>query len=92
MWVADPELLAQFEGVDPAEVFRTSGATLQGGEGPSEAFRLPEAAGVAVDPAKALGHKCARCWRILPEVKADGALCLRCEPVVEAQDRNAGPQ
>ena len=92
VWVADPELLAQFEGVDPAEVFRTSGATLQGGEGPSEAFRLPEAAGVAVDPAKALGHKCARCWRILPEVKADGALCLRCEPVVEAQDRNAGPQ
>ncbi len=27
-------------------------------------------------------HKCGRCWRHLPEVTADGALCSRCEDVV----------
>jgi isoleucyl-tRNA synthetase len=32
-----------------------------------------------VEPGKAAGHKCGRCWRILPEVKAEGGLCLRCE-------------
>jgi isoleucyl-tRNA synthetase len=27
-------------------------------------------------------HKCGRCWRHLPEVAADGALCARCEDVL----------
>ena len=27
-------------------------------------------------------HKCGRCWRHLPEVSADGALCNRCETVL----------
>ena len=77
--VAGPELLSAFDGVDPAEVFRTSAAALRAGEGPKDAFRLPEAAGVSVVPALAKGCKCGRCWRILPEVGADGGLCLRCE-------------
>ena len=29
-------------------------------------------------------HKCGRCWRHLPEVVEDGALCGRCEGVVNA--------
>ncbi len=29
-------------------------------------------------------HKCGRCWRHLPSVAEDGALCLRCEEVVAA--------
>ena len=29
-------------------------------------------------------HKCGRCWRHLPEVAEDGALCARCEDVVGA--------
>jgi len=29
-------------------------------------------------------HKCGRCWRHLPEVSDDGALCDRCEDVVGA--------
>jgi isoleucyl-tRNA synthetase len=29
-------------------------------------------------------HKCGRCWRYLPEVKADGELCARCDEVVNA--------
>ena len=31
---------------------------------------------------KTLNHKCGRCWRHLPEVTEDGALCDRCEGVV----------
>jgi len=27
-------------------------------------------------------HKCGRCWRLLPEVAEDGALCGRCEEVL----------
>ena len=29
-------------------------------------------------------HKCGRCWRHLPEVATDGALCNRCETVLDA--------
>ena len=31
---------------------------------------------------KTTNHKCGRCWRHLPEVVDDGALCERCEDVV----------
>ena len=29
-------------------------------------------------------HKCGRCWRHLPEVTEDGALCNRCDTVLDA--------
>ena len=32
--------------------------------------------------AKTTNHKCGRCWRHLPEVKSNDALCDRCEQVV----------
>ena len=56
----------------PAEVFRTSQASLVAGEGPAGAFRLRRGRrrrGRAA--AGAEGRKCARSWRILPEVGAD---------------------
>jgi len=34
-------------------------------------------------------HKCGRCWRHLPEVTEDGALCSRCDQVTEAMDTGA---
>ncbi len=71
VWIADPGLLAAFEGLDAAEVFRTSQASLIAGEGPADAFRSPEAPGVAVAPLRAEGRKCARSWRVLPEVGQD---------------------
>ena len=71
VYIVDPELMAAFEGLDPAEVFRTSQAVLIAGEGPADAFRSPDIAGVAVQPLKAEGRKCARSWRILPEVGTD---------------------
>jgi isoleucyl-tRNA synthetase len=69
--IADADTLAAFDGLDPAEVFRTSQARLVLGEGPDGAFRLDEVRGVAVEPLRAEGAKCARSWRILPEVGAD---------------------
>jgi isoleucyl-tRNA synthetase len=87
--VADPDLLNAFEGLDPAEVFRTSQATLMAGDGPTSAFRLPEAPGVAIEPLRAEGRKCARSWRILPEVGSDPRypdLSLRDADAVAAWD------
>jgi isoleucyl-tRNA synthetase len=69
--ISDPELLAAFHGLDAAEVFRTSQAVLTDIGGPVDAFRLSEADGVSVEPLKAQGAKCARSWRILPEVGTD---------------------
>ena len=34
-------------------------------------------------------HKCGRCWRLLPDVAEDGALCDRCENVVARLDAAA---
>ncbi|TCJ41201.1 isoleucine--tRNA ligase [Parafrankia sp. BMG5.11] len=31
-------------------------------------------------------EKCGRCWRLLPEVPVDGALCARCEDVVGEEE------
>jgi len=93
VFIADLEgdlgLAAAFHGLDPAEVFRTSAATLVHGEGPPDAFRLDEVPGVAVQVLPADGHKCARCWRVLGEVKAPTFLCERCEEAVAIWDTRA---
>ena len=49
VYVADPDLFAALVDVDLAEVCITSAATLVEGEGPADAFRLPDVPGVAVD-------------------------------------------
>ena len=67
----DPELLAAFDGVDAAEVFRTSAASLIAGGGTAQAFRLSDSAGVAVEPLPAEGRKCSRSWKVLPEVQTN---------------------
>ncbi|AMK17605.1 MULTISPECIES: isoleucine--tRNA ligase [Sphingobium] len=38
--------------------------------------------GIVVKPSD--WHKCGRCWRLLPEVEEDGALCNRCDEVLGA--------
>jgi isoleucyl-tRNA synthetase len=93
VWIADPGLIAAFEGLDAAEVFRTSQASLMLGEGPAGAFRLDEVAGVAVEPLRAEGRKCARSWRVLPEVGSDPRypdLSLRDADAVAAWDAKHG--
>jgi len=60
---------------DLAELFIT--ATVNRGQG-SE-----------VTVTRSTDHKCGRCWRLLPEVTEDGALCNRCDEVVAAIDAGA---
>ena len=87
--IADPDLMAAFASLDAAEVFRTSQARLLAGEGPKGAFRLAEIPAVAVEPRRAEGEKCARSWRILPEVGSDPRypdLSLRDADAVAAWD------
>ncbi len=86
LYVADKKDADILASVDLAEIAITSKAAVEVGEGPESAFRLPDVSGAAAVFAKAEGHKCARCWMILPEVGANSAhpdLCDRCAAVVE---------
>jgi isoleucyl-tRNA synthetase len=71
VYVANGELLLALEGVDLAEVSITSAARLIAKAPPLDAFTLPEVPGVGVVPKRAVGIKCARSWRIVPDVGAD---------------------
>ena len=71
VYVSNPELRSALEGIDLAEIFITSAAELIEEEGPPDAFRLSEVNGVAVVSRPAIGRKCARSWKITPEVGAD---------------------
>ncbi|MET0248449.1 MAG: class I tRNA ligase family protein, partial [Sphingobium sp.] len=44
---------------------------------------MGEGDGIVVSPID--WHKCGRCWRLLPEVTQDGALCDRCDDVLAAR-------
>ena len=91
VWIAEPDLLSAFDGIDAADVFRTSQAELVAGEGPAAGFRLPGEASVAVEPIRAQGGKCRRSWKVLPEVTADtGWLTLRDRDAVADWDARHG--
>jgi isoleucyl-tRNA synthetase len=80
VYVADTAILAALRSVDFADLCITSGLSLTADPEPDEAFRLPEVPGVGVVFEKALGHKCERCWKVLPDVgthKHPGT-CKRC--------------
>ncbi|MEM8589195.1 MAG: isoleucine--tRNA ligase [Pseudomonadota bacterium] len=79
-------LARELDGVDMAEIAIASAATVTVGEGPDDAFRLPEVAGVAVVSGLAKGEKCERCWRVLPDVgwvPVHPAICRRCADAVD---------
>jgi isoleucyl-tRNA synthetase len=80
----DPSSLAAFEGLDAAEVFRTSQAKVTAKGGAEAGFSI------ALEVPLADGAKCDRCWRILPEVKPASRLCLRCEDAVKDWDGRHG--
>jgi isoleucyl-tRNA synthetase len=71
VYVADKELLHALEGIDLAEVAITSQARLIAKTAPEGAFTLPDVPGVGVIPKRAEGKRCARSWRILPDVGSD---------------------
>jgi isoleucyl-tRNA synthetase len=69
--VTDQALRAALEGVDLAEAAIVSAITLTADEAPADAFRLPDVAGVAVVVSRAEGRKCARSWKVTPDVGSD---------------------
>ncbi len=71
VFVSDADLLGALAGIDFADVCITSEIRIEAGEGPAEAFRLDDVRGVAVVSALAVGRKCARSWRVTPEVGSD---------------------
>ena len=76
-----PELFMLIDADNFADLCITSQITIVEGVGPDSAFALDDVAGVAVSFAKADGEKCARCWKILPDVGShnhDG-VCSRCD-------------
>ena len=78
--VEDAGALAALRSVDFADLCITSGLTLTADPAPAEAFRLPEVPGVGVVFELALGEKCQRCWKILPDVGSHKHphTCARC--------------
>jgi isoleucyl-tRNA synthetase len=69
--IADGTLRAALDGIDIAEICITSAATVVAGDAPPAAFHLEDAPGVAVEPKRAEGRKCARSWKISPLVGTD---------------------
>src|SRR5690606_34360868 len=82
--VSDAGLRAALGSVDFAELCITSDLELVGEAAPAGAFVIEDVAGVAVVPRLADGGKCARCWRILPDVGTHGhaQTCGRCDEVL----------
>ena len=62
---------AALNGLDLAEICITSQAIVKTGDAPSDSFKDAKSEGVGVVFAKAEGNKCARSWKILPEVGTD---------------------
>jgi len=71
IYISDDALYEAAKGMDWAEIAITSDATLKKGDGPKDAYRFEEVEGVAVVPELAQGRKCARSWKISPEVGSD---------------------
>jgi isoleucyl-tRNA synthetase len=84
VFVSDASLLSALDGLDFAEICITSDIAITAGEGPADAFRAEDVAGVAVVPSLAEGTKCARSWRITKDVGADADY-----PDVSARDAAA---
>ncbi|MEO0957070.1 MAG: isoleucine--tRNA ligase [Pseudomonadota bacterium] len=83
LFVDDAEVAALVRSVDMAELCITSALELREGPAPAEAFRLEEPT-IGVLFAKAQGQKCARCWKILPDVGTHkhAMVCARCDAVL----------
>ncbi len=78
--VEDAQLLETLASVDFQDLCITSDISLTADPAPDAAFRMPEVTDVAVVFEKAPGKKCARCWKVLPDVglHSHAGVCGRC--------------
>jgi isoleucyl-tRNA synthetase len=84
VYVSDARYTVALEGQDLAEIAITSAISIKQNEGPVEAFRLDDVAGISVVPGLAEGKRCARSWKVLPDVGSDAEY-----PDVSARDAQA---
>ncbi len=78
--------LALLNGIDMAEICITSGIDFEAAPPPAGAFAVEGIADVGVVAGLAEGEKCARCWKVLPDVGSDlrhPQVCARCADAVE---------
>ncbi len=71
VFITDERYLTALAGEDLAEIAITSAIEIGNAEAPPEAFTLDDVPGVAVVPGLAEGTRCARSWKVLPEVGSD---------------------
>ncbi|MDB5614438.1 MAG: isoleucine-tRNA ligase [Devosia sp.] len=71
VFITDERYLMALAGEDLAEIAITSDIQVGNAEAPPEAFTLDDVSGIAVVPALAKGQRCARSWKVLPEVGSD---------------------
>ena len=83
---APADLIAVCAGLDMADVCITSDITLQEGVPTADMFKLEDVPEVGVEVNTADGEKCARCWKVLPEVgpQTHPGVCGRCSDAVDA--------
>jgi isoleucyl-tRNA synthetase len=81
--VSDENDFKAVGGLDFGEIFITSSGSVTIGEIDTG---LPIQ---SMSVTRTAHHKCGRCWRHLPEVAEDGALCSRCDQVVAGMDAGA---
>ncbi len=84
--LADKALYASLPKEIWDELLIVSDHKVADGAGPESAFRLNEVPGVAATVGIADGHKCERCWRVLPEVGSVAKhprICVRCADAVD---------
>ncbi|MET3926515.1 isoleucine--tRNA ligase [Devosia sp. 2618] len=69
VFIADARYIEALKGQDLAEIAITSDIEVVSGTG--EGFTLDDVSGISVVPELAKGTRCARSWKILPEVGSD---------------------
>ena len=84
VFITDERFLTALAGEDLAEIAITSSIEIGNAEAPPEAFTLDDVPGIAVLPALAEGKRCARSWKVLPDVGSDPDY-----PDVSARDAQA---
>jgi isoleucyl-tRNA synthetase len=85
VYLADDTLTDVISAEDFADVCITSNITFVRKDAPEGAVRIEDISGVAAVPDLAEGQKCARCWKVLPDVGSVAEhpeLCQRCADTV----------
>ncbi len=85
------DVASLFDGLDAPEIFITSGVTFSTDAVPEGAYCLTEQPDVGVVAGLSEGEKCARCYRVLPDVgtHTHEAVCGRCDEAVAALEAGA---